>query len=76
MLENPETSIEEKRALNKEWIMMSLHQKDAYYEMINIKQSGKVLSDRLNYFSEELPYYNITNQLRDTETVAYILWDL
>ncbi|MCD8777823.1 alpha/beta hydrolase [Mammaliicoccus sciuri] len=72
LLENQELTIEEKRALNKEWVMMSLHQKDAYYEMINIKQSGKVLSDRLNYFSEELPYYNITNQLRDTETRAYI----
>lgn len=70
--EDPNISVEDKKELNKDWVMMSLNRKSAYFEMINIKQSGKVLLDRLNYFSEELTNYDISTQLKNTDTLAYI----
>ncbi|WP_242274440.1 alpha/beta fold hydrolase [Bacillus cereus group sp. BfR-BA-01310] len=73
VLHNPSSTLEERRAASKEWLMMSLYNEKAYDEMMNRPNSGKTVSKRLDYFSyEELPTYDLRPQLKDVQTLAYI----
>jgi proline iminopeptidase len=73
LLGNPSTVIEERRAISKEWTMMSLHKKEAYDEMINRPNSGKTMSARLDYYSYvELPTYDLRPDLPGIELPVYL----
>lgn len=73
MLRNPNSRLEERRAGNKEWTMMSLCNEEAYEKMVSRPNSGKTVSKRLDYYSyEELPAYDLRPQLAETNTKAYI----
>lgn len=64
LLDSTETPIEERRALNKEWSLMSIFESNRYEEIMNRPNSGKVVSPRLNYFSyEELKSYGLRPSL-------------
>lgn len=67
-----ETTGEERRELSKEWIMMSLYNKDAYYEMLKRKESGRTLMFKIDYFTDELADYDVREQLKETHVRAYI----
>lgn len=63
-LADPATELEERRALNKEWTLMSLHNKDAYELMTSRPNSGKTHPERLHYFSfTECLTYDIRPEL-------------
>ncbi|MFC7685025.1 alpha/beta fold hydrolase [Ureibacillus sp. GCM10028918] len=72
-LRNPDSTLKERRAANKEWTMMSLYNEENYEKMISRPNSGKTVSKRLDYFSnEELPTYDLRSQLEQTRTKAFI----
>ena len=73
VLANPQSTIEERRAVNKEWTMMSLYNQSAYNEMINRPNSGKTVSARLNYYSyTELPHYDLRPVLHEIKVPTYL----
>lgn len=73
MLGNPMSTLEERRAGNKEWSLMSLHNEASYENMISRPSSGKTVSKRLDYFSyEELPHFDLRPKLPETNVRAYI----
>lgn len=66
-------TIEERRAVSKEWLMMSLYNESVYDEMISRPNSGKTVSDRLDYYSyKELPNYDLRPFLKDLKIPVYI----
>lgn len=72
-LASPETSIEERQSLNKEWTMMSLHNKQAYELMMERPNSGRTHSERLNYFSfTECLTYDLRPELPKIMTPTFI----
>ena len=73
LLNSSETQIEERRALNKEWALMSIFESNRYEEIMNRPNSGKVVSPRLNYFSyEELKSYDLRPFLSSICIPAFI----
>lgn len=73
MLRNPKSTLEERRAGNKEWSLMSLYTEESYEKMISRPNSGKTVSKRLDYFSyEELPTFDLRPQLPNVNVKAYI----
>ncbi|MCH1627175.1 alpha/beta fold hydrolase [Fredinandcohnia quinoae] len=73
VLRDVHATIEERRAVSKEWMMMSLYNKSAYDEMISRPNSGKTVSARLDYYSyKELPNYDLRPFLKEVEVPAYI----
>ena len=73
LLDSPTTPIEERRALNKEWFLMSIFDCEQYEEIINRPNSGKVVSPRLNYFSyQELKTYDVRPLLPSIQIPASI----
>ncbi len=73
LLNSPQTPLEERRALNKEWSLMSIYETDRYEEMMNRPNSGKTVSSRLNYFSyNELNSYDVRPYLADVDVAAFI----
>lgn len=71
-LRAPEATREERRTLSKEWIMMSLYNKDAYYDMLTRKESGRTLMSKIDYFTDELKDYDVREELKHTPVRAYI----
>ncbi|MDN4492844.1 alpha/beta fold hydrolase [Ureibacillus aquaedulcis] len=72
LLRNPESTLEERRAVSKEWILMSLCNEENYEKMISRPNSGKTVSKRLDYFShEEFPTYDLRSHLQQTQTKAF-----
>ncbi|OZT76748.1 alpha/beta fold hydrolase [Salinicoccus roseus] len=71
-LRNPGIAREERIKLSKEWLMMSLHEKASYYKVIDKKESGRTLMDKLDFFTSELEYYDVRNQLKSTPVKAFI----
>ena len=67
-----EATREERRTLSKEWIMMSLYNKDAYYDMLTRKESGRTLMSKIDYFTDELKDYDVREELKHTPVRAYI----
>lgn len=51
---------------------MSLYRKDAYYDMLKRKESGKTLMFKIDYFTAELENYDIREELKSTKVRAYI----
>lgn len=73
LLREPERTIEERRAANKEWTMMSIHKEAAYEEMINRQNSGKTMSARLDYYSyQELPRFDLRPDLHKIKVPTHI----
>ncbi|MEC5424724.1 alpha/beta fold hydrolase [Virgibacillus sp. C22-A2] len=73
LLDSSETPIEERRALNKEWMLMSIFNPNQYEEIMNRPNSGKVVSPRLNYFSyKELKTYDLRKILSNVSIPAFI----
>ncbi|QCR31954.1 alpha/beta fold hydrolase [Lysinibacillus sp. SGAir0095] len=73
LLRNPNSTLEERRAANKEWSLMSLCSEESYEKMISRPNSGKTVSKRLDYFShEELPSYDLRPQLPEVTLKAYV----
>lgn len=66
------TPRERRIALAKEWIMMSLYRKDAYYDMLKRKVSGRTLTKKIDYFTSELRDYDIREELKVSPVKAYI----
>lgn len=71
-LRQPSATKEERIELSKEWIMMSLYRKEAYYDMLKKKESGRTLMDKIDYFTAELPEYDVREELKDSSVKAYI----
>lgn len=67
-----EITMEERIELSKEWIMMSLYRKDAYYDMLKRKESGRTLMFKIDYFTNELKNYDIRKDLKKSDVRAYI----
>lgn len=68
----PEVTREERIELAKEWIMMSLYRKDAYYDMLKRKNSGRTLMFKIDYFTKELKDYDVRDELQKSAVRAYI----
>lgn len=71
-LRNPDTPREKRIKLSKEWLMMSLYKKESYYKVINKKESGRTLMDKIDYFTSELRNYDIREQLKSSPVKAFI----
>lgn len=73
VIKDVNATIEERRAVSKEWLMMSLYNHSVYDEMISRPNSGKTVSGRLDYFSyKELPNYDLRPFLKDVKVPVYI----
>lgn len=73
VLGNANSTIDERRAVNKEWTMMSLYNKEAYEEMLRRPNSGKTVSARLDYYAyKELPNYDLRPLLKDVKVPTYL----
>lgn len=73
VLRDVASTIDERRAVNKEWTMMSLYNESAYDEMIARPNSGKTVSKRLDYFSyKELPTFDLRLELENVNIQAHI----
>lgn len=71
-LRKPDTPREERSALSKEWLMMSLYKDESYYKVINKKESGRALMNKIDYFTSELRNYDIREQLKSSPVKAFI----
>src|SRR5699024_3889988 len=71
-MRSPEATSEERNELAKEWIMMSLYKKDAYYDMLKRKNSGRTLMFKIDYFTNELKNYDVRDELQKSAVRAYI----
>lgn len=71
-LRKSDTSKDERISLSKEWIMMSLYRKEAYYDMLKKKESGRTLMEKIDYFTEELENYNVRDELKISPVNAHI----
>lgn len=73
LLDSPDTPIEERRALGKEWFLMSIYNENQYDQIVSKPNSGKVVSARLNYFSYvELKDYDLRPALPNVTLPAFI----
>lgn len=73
ILKDTTSTLEQRRAVGKEWTLMSLYNEDTYDEMVRRPNSGKTVPARLDYFSyEELPTYDIRGSLADVYVEAHI----
>ena len=68
----PDVTREERIELAKEWIMMSLYRKDAYYDMLKRKESGRTLMFKIDYFTKELKDYDVRDELQESDVRAFI----
>ena len=71
-MRQPETTREQRIELAKEWTMMSLYRKEAYYEMLTRKMSGRTLVQKIDYFTSELHDYDVREQLKTSPVRALI----
>lgn len=71
-LRKPETPRERRIEISREWLMMSLYRKDAYYDLLERKESGRTLMDKIDYFTKELSDYDVRGELKDTPVEAFI----
>ncbi|MFC0301228.1 alpha/beta fold hydrolase [Virgibacillus soli] len=68
-----DTPLEERRALNKEWALMSIYDKSLYNDIVSRANSGKVVSARLDYFSyTELIDFDLRPLLPNVNVPAFI----
>ncbi|MFK3937387.1 alpha/beta fold hydrolase [Alkalihalobacillus sp. NPDC078783] len=66
-------SVDERRAASKEWTQMSIYRPERYEEYFSKPSSGKVVGNRLDYFSyQELPAFNLFEQLPHVNVPAII----
>lgn len=73
LLKDPTKSLEERRALNKEWNLMSIYKKEHYDKIMARPNSGKVVTKRLDYFiSTELKNFDLTESLKTIKLPTYI----
>lgn len=73
LLKDPSKSLEERRALNKEWNKMSIYNSEDYDKIMSKPNSGKVVNKRIDYFiSTELKNYDITENLKEINIPSYI----
>ncbi|MCW9130091.1 alpha/beta hydrolase [Bacillus paramycoides] len=73
VLRDTASTIDERRAVSKEWTMMSLYNESAYDEMITRPNSGKTVSKRLDYFSyKELHTFDLRPQLESVNMETHI----
>lgn len=63
---------EQRIELSKEWTMMSLYRKEAYYEMLTRKMSGRTLVQKIDHFTSELRDYDVREQLKTSSVRAFI----
>ncbi|GAB3071279.1 alpha/beta fold hydrolase [Salinicoccus sesuvii] len=71
-LRKSETPRERRIELSKEWLMMSLYRKNAYYELLERKESGRTLMDKIDFFTDELSDYDVRKELRNTPVKGFI----
>ena len=63
-LKDPDTPVESKKSLSREWTEMSLFRPEKYDQYFNKPNSGSVVHERLDYYSyTELPNYDLINDL-------------
>ncbi|MFJ5792122.1 alpha/beta fold hydrolase [Lysinibacillus sp. NPDC093197] len=73
LLKDPSKTLEERRALNKEWNLMSIYKKEDYDIIMSRPNSGKAVNKRLDYFiSTELKNYDITDSLKEIDSPSFI----
>lgn len=73
LLKDPSKTLEERRALNKEWNLMSIYKKEDYDIIMSRPNSGKAVNKRLDYFiSTELKNYDITDSLKQIDSPSFI----
>lgn len=71
-MRHPDTNREQRIELAKEWTMMSLYKEETYYEMLKRKMSGRTLVHKIDYFTAELPDYDVRAQLKISPVRAFI----
>lgn len=72
-LDDIEVPLEERTELNKEWTLMSLHNKEAYELIVSRPNSGKVHSARLEYFSfTECLTYDLRPELPQIKVPTFV----
>lgn len=68
VLKDPNATIEERRAANREWMGFSLFRPERYDDYFSKPSSGKVVPSRLDYFSyDDLPKYDLFPALPDVQ---------
>lgn len=71
-LRNPDIPRKERVKLSKEWLMMSLYKEESYYKVLNKKESGRTLMEKVDYFTSELKSYDVREQLKSSPVKAFI----
>ena len=72
-LAEPYTTLPERQALLKEWLLASMYNQYAYDQMIMRPDSGKTHPERLAYFMKhEFPTFDLRPQLRTVTLPSYI----
>lgn len=73
LLKDPSKTLEQRRALNKEWNLMSFYKKEDYDRIMSRPNSGKAVNKRLDYFiTTELKDYDVTDRLKAINIPAFI----
>lgn len=73
LLNDPETPIEVRQAINYEWALMSFKTEEKLKESMKKPNSGKTVGSRLDYFiKNESPTYDVRGQLQEIRTPSFI----
>ncbi|SEP71041.1 alpha/beta fold hydrolase [Piscibacillus halophilus] len=73
ILKSNETTQEKRKQVAREWTAMSLYDPSRFDEYFSKPSSGRVVQKRLDYYSfEELPDYDIRDQLSEISTSTFV----
>lgn len=68
-----ETTIEERRSLSYEWLLMSFYKEEKLKQLLKQPNSGKTIGERLQYFRKyEYPTYDVRDALKFVNIPSYI----
>lgn len=72
-LNSPHTPKEKRKALDKEWALMSFFSEEKLEKALKLPNSGKIVGDRLNYFIQiECKTYDVREKLKDVKIPSFI----
>lgn len=72
-LDTPDVALEERRALGREWNLMSFHSEEKMESAFQKPNSGKTVGDRLTYFRKvDCKTYDVREDLKQINLPAYI----
>lgn len=72
-LNSKETTIEERKSLSYEWLLMSFYKEEKLKQLLTQPNSGKTIGERLQYFRKyEYPTYDVRDALKLVNIPSYI----